>query len=187
MAIVRAASSSSNRCDNGEPQETGKQVRVIQEELLVGTAVNSWKLVVSRLDQTVASFDDQDLQLHIASGRNRVFYLVGHLTAVHDRMFPMLGLGERMHPELDQVFLDKPDHGGADAISPADLRKAFSEVNTKLSLAFEAVQAKDWLQKHNAVSDEDFAKEPLRNRLAVLMNRTNHASFHLGQMILAKR
>jgi hypothetical protein len=24
--------------------------------------------------------------------RNRVFYLLGHLTAMHDRMFPLLGL-----------------------------------------------------------------------------------------------
>jgi hypothetical protein len=44
----------------------------------------------------------------------------------------------------------------------------------------------DWLKKHTAVSDEDFVKDPTRNRLAILMNRTNHASYHLGQAALAR-
>jgi hypothetical protein len=37
-----------------------------------------------------------------------------------------------------------------------------------------------------AVSDEDFAKDPTRNRLAIVMNRTSHASYHSGQAILAQ-
>ena len=39
-----------------------------------------------------------------SQGRSREeprFYLLGHLTAMHDRMFPLLGLGDRFHPELD--------------------------------------------------------------------------------------
>jgi len=35
-----------------------------------------------------------------------------------------------------------------------------------------------------AVSDEDFSKEPHRNKLNVIINRTNHMSYHLGQLIL---
>jgi len=42
-----------------------------------------------------------------------------------------------------------------------------------------------WLS-HTAVSDEDFSKNPTRNRLAVFLNRTNHASFHIGQIALTK-
>jgi hypothetical protein len=59
-------------------------------------------------------------------------------------------------------------------------------VNSKLTSAFEEFTPLDWLKKHNAVSDEDFAKDPTRNRLAVLMSRTNHASYHSGQAMLAK-
>ena len=44
----------------------------------------------------------------------------------------------------------------------------------------------DWLKKPTAVSDEDFSKNPTRNRLAVFLNRTNHASFHTGQIALTK-
>ena len=158
-----------------------------QEDLLVGTALNSWKLVISQLDKTIAPFSDADLQLQIAPGKNRIFYLLGHLVAVHDRLFPMLSLGERLHAEYDDVFLTNPDRGGPDAMSAASVRQALSEVNGKLTAAFEKLLPQEWLQKHTAVSDEDFLKEPLRNRLAVLLSRTNHASFHLGQIVLVKR
>jgi len=43
----------------------------------------------------------------------------------------------------------------------------------------------DWRQRHTAVSEEDFAKDPSRNRFAVLLSRTNHLSYHLGQALLA--
>jgi len=42
----------------------------------------------------------------------------------------------------------------------------------------------DWLGRHTAVSAEDFANEPLRNKLNVLMGRTIHESYHLGQLNL---
>jgi hypothetical protein len=159
-----------------------------QEERLARTAVDSWKLVISRLDQaiTATSNSDKDLQREVAPGKNRLFYLVGHLTAVHDRLFPMLGLGERLHPELDEPFLTQPDRSQPDSISAADLKQAWAEVNGKLTAAFEKLTAAEWLQKHAAVSEEDFAKEPSRNRLAVLLSRTNHASFHAGQVGLVK-
>jgi hypothetical protein len=49
---------------------------------------------------------------------------------------------------------------------------------------FASLSAADWLKKHGAVSAEDFVKEPLRNRLAILLGRTNHLAYHLGQLAL---
>jgi hypothetical protein len=37
------------------------------------------------------------------------------------------------------------------------------------------------------VSDADFGVNPLRNRLAVLLSRTEHIAYHLGQVALAPR
>lgn len=156
------------------------------EELLTNTALNSWKLVVGRVDQAIAPLTDEQLQRQIAPGKNRLLYLVGHLTVTHDRMFPLLGLGERLHPELDQAYVANPDRALPDPVSASDLKRAWSEVNSKLTAAFEALTPKEWLQKHGAVSDEDFAKDPTRNRLAVLLSRTSHAAYHGGQAILAK-
>ena len=156
------------------------------EEILSRTALNSWKLAIDRFSQAVTPLSDEQLERQVAAGRNRVRYLLGHLTAIHDRMFPLLGLGERLHPELDEAYIKSPDRALPDPVSVGDLKQAWGEVNHKLTAAFEAFTPKEWLEKHTAVSDEDFAKDPTRNRLALVMNRTNHASFHMGQAILAK-
>lgn len=153
-------------------------------DLFARTAVNSWKLNLGRVDQLFAAVSDDGLQQEIAPGKNRLFYLLGHLTAVHDRMLPLLGFGARRHPELDEAFLTNPDRTAPDAISAAALRQAWTEVNTALTTAIEALPAEGWLEKHEAVSAEDFAKEPLRNRLAVLLSRTAHVQFHTGQIRL---
>lgn len=94
------------------------------EEIYASVAVNSWKQIIERLDKMFASASDEDLKQQVAPGRNRIFYLLGHLTAVHDRMFTLLGVGERLHPELDKPFLESPDGEAADKFSAADLRKA---------------------------------------------------------------
>jgi hypothetical protein len=105
---------------------------------------------------------------------------------VHDRLLSLLDLGERLHPELDEAFITNPDRALADPVSAAELRKAWAEINTRLTAAFEKLTPAEWLVKHTAVSDEDFAKDPTRNRMAVVMSRTNHVSFHTGQVVLTK-
>jgi hypothetical protein len=146
--------------------------------------VKSWTGAIASLDKQFASFSDEELQQEVAPGKNRVFYLLGHLTAVHDRMLPLLRLGDRLHPELDKAFLTDPDRTAPDQISAADLRKAWADVNAKLNAAVIALPAEEWLTRHDAVSEEDFAKEPHRNRLSVLQSRTTHAGFHSGQVAL---
>ena len=156
------------------------------DEPLIATVVSSWKQIVNRLDERLTSLGDEQLQKQVAPNKNRLFYLFGHLTAVHDRMLPLLGIGERLHPELDEAYISNPDRSISDPFSAADLKHAWSEVNAAITSAVEKFSADDWLKKHTAVSDEDFSKDPTRNRLAVFLSRTNHASFHTGQMALAK-
>ncbi len=61
------------------------------EALYTNTALRAWKLVIAQLDKMFSSMSDEELLREVAPGRNRVFYLMGHLTAVNDRMLPMLG------------------------------------------------------------------------------------------------
>jgi hypothetical protein len=156
------------------------------EELLSNAALKSWNQVLGRFDKDLTALTDEQLQKRVAPGKNRLFYLYGHLTAVHDRLLPMLGIGERLHPELDEAFITNPDGVLTDSVSTADLRRAWSEINAQLTAAFERFTPQDWLRKHSAVSDQDFAADPTRNRLAVVLSRTNHLSFHTGQIVLAK-
>ena len=156
------------------------------EEIMSTTAVNTWKLIIDRFSKGIAPLTDEQLQQQVAPGRNRLLYLVGHLTAVDDRMFSLLDLGERLHPELDDVYITNPDKTHPDPLSTTDLKQAWNEVNARLTEAFEKLTPQEWLQKHTAVSDEDFAKDPTRNRLAILLSRTGHAAFHSGQAILVR-
>ena len=156
------------------------------EEVFVAVALNSWKAAIARVDHMFSEITDEGLQREIAPDRNRIYYLLGHLTAIHDRLFSMLDVGERLHPELDEEFIENPDRTFPVETPVADLRKAWSEVNASLTSAIEPLSVEEWLNRHGAVSVEDFDKDPLRNRLAVLMSRTNHASFHAGQIRLTK-
>ena len=148
-------------------------------------AVNSWRLALEKANKTLSNLPDDQLLKEVAPGRNRVIYLWGHLTAIHDAMFPILDLGERLHPELDAIFVSSPDKTGAQLPPVGELRKYWDEVNGKLLSQFATLSENEWLRRHNAVSEEDYAKDPTRNRLAVLLSRTNHMSYHLGQITLA--
>lgn len=155
------------------------------EELFVATSVKNWSIVIDRLEKAVSAFSDNDLQLEVSPGRNRVYYLVGHLAALHDRMFPLLGLGERLQAELDGPFVNLPDRASVDISPAADLRRFMFEIHARIREGLGAMSPEDFLRRHADVSEADFQKDPTRNRLAVLQNRTAHAAFHTGQIRLA--
>jgi hypothetical protein len=154
-------------------------------ELPVKVAINSWRLVVERADKIFSRLTEDQLLGEVAPGKNRVIYLWGHLIAIHDAMFSILGLGPRLHPDLDAIFIDNSDKAVAEIPSTGQLKQYWDEVNGKLLSQFQSLSTDEWLLRHRTMSDEDYAKDPTRNRLAVLLSRTNHLSHHLGQVALA--
>src|SRR3989475_12567915 len=150
----------------------------------VALALKVWKTQIDRADKLFESLSSEEVLREIAPGRNRVVYLWGHLTAVHDAMLPLLGLGERLHPEFDVVFVSNPDKSQAAIPSHEQVRQAWNAVNGELSNCFEKMSWSDWLRRHSAVSAEEFAKDASRNRFAILLSRTNHLSYHFGQAVL---
>jgi hypothetical protein len=157
---------------------------IMSEQALVAAAVNSWKLNIERANKLFSPLTEEQLLKEVAPGKNRLIYLWGHLTAVHDRMLPLLVLGPRIHPEFDALFLTNPDKAAPTLPAAQEIKKAWDDVNDRLLAVFESLSAAAWLEKHDSVSAEDFAKDPLRNRFSILLNRTTHISFHLGQTAL---
>ena len=154
------------------------------EELFLSVALTAWKTNIERADKMFSNLSTEQLEKEVAPGKNRLIYLWGHLTAVHDAMLPLLGFGPRLHPELDDLFISKPDKT-APSLPPAEeLKRYWDEVNGRLLEGFAKLRTIEWLQKHAAVSEEDYAKNPQRNRFAILLSRTNHLSYHLGQAAL---
>lgn len=158
----------------------------MNEQAFVTAALNAWNSNLKAIDTFLGGLSDDALNAEIAPGKNRLVYLMGHFAAVHDRMIPLLGIGNRLHPELDAMFLSAKDRE-VDTPPAAEIRKMWSEINGALTSAMMALSASDWLTKHTAVSDEDFVKEPHRNRYSVLLSRTNHLWYHYGQMVLAPK
>jgi hypothetical protein len=155
-------------------------------QLAVKIVLDAWFSNVKRTDEVFNKLTDEELMNEIAPGKNRVIYLLGHLTAVHDRMLPLLNLDERAYPQLDDIFLTSPDKSVTEIPSAINLRAFWKGTNEKLEEHFKKLQADEWIQKHNSVSSDDFVKEPHRNRLNVVLGRTNHLSYHLGQLALLK-
>lgn len=153
----------------------------------VALGVKVWKAQIDRADKLFGALSSEEVLREIAPGRNRLLYLWGHLTAVHDAMLPLLGLGERLHPEFHVAFVSNPDKWRDGTPSHETVRRAWNDVNAELSKGFEKMSWSDWVQRHSAVSEEDFAKDASRNRFAILLSRTNHLSYHLGQAVLGRK
>ena len=157
------------------------------QQVFIKMALDPWNSQIGKADKLFSSLSDEELQQETAPGRNSGIYLLGHLTAVHDALLPLMGLGEKLYPQLEDTFIKNPDKSGIEKPPAKDLRNYWSEVNNKLAQHFARLTADEWFQKHTSVSDEDFAKEPHRNRLNVLLTRTNHPVYHLGQLVFLKK
>lgn len=154
------------------------------EELMIQSALGAWKTTIAKLNAMFDGLSEAEFYQEIAPGRNRVIYLLGHLTAVHDLTLGVLGFGQRDHPELDDSFIKHPDRSLELHISVADLRSFWATVNRRLGDGMPSLSPEQWVGRHQNVSDLDFAKDPTRNCLSVVLNRTSHANYHLGQLML---
>jgi hypothetical protein len=155
-------------------------------EQMVHAALQSWSQVVARLDGRLLGLTDEQLERPVAPERNRLIYLLGHLAVAHDKMRVLLRVGDRIHPELDEAFFDNPDRAVEHQFRSSDIKNAWTEVNRDLTSAMSKLSSDEWLERHAAVAEADFLKDTSRNRLAILLSRTNHASLHLGQIVLVK-
>jgi DinB family protein len=159
---------------------------VTSETSFIDSALRGWKFNVERAEQLFGGLSPGQLEQEVAPGKNRLIYLWGHLAAVNDRLLPLLGIGERLHPEFDGMFISHPDKTVPLTVSGPSLKAAWQEINERLWEGFSKFSASDWAQRHTEVSEQDFQREPHRNRFGVLLGRTAHLAYHLGQATLAR-
>ena len=156
-----------------------------QSQILIEMVIKSWNQQISRAEKYFDAKSDEALEQQIAPNKNRLIYLLGHLVASNDSMITLFGIGERLYPQYEEIFSRNPDK--AFPTPPvAELRKAWKDVHEALSRSFNSMTVDQWLSKHTAMTDEDLAKEPTRNKLSVMISRTNHVAYHLGQIILVR-
>lgn len=148
--------------------------------------LDAWNTHVQRAEKLFNNLNDVEMLKEVAPGRNRGVYLFGHLIAVHDGIPALLGVGKQNYPELNAVFINEADKSSLPVPSIGDLRTSWKKVHSDLSEGFNKLSSDEWFSAHTAVSEVDFVKEPHRNKLNIIINRTNHLSYHLGQLALIK-
>ena len=152
-------------------------------QLIIKQIIDTWTGRNKAFTDFFNKYNDAEYLNEVAPGRNRAIYLLGHLIATNDGMLPLFGLGERLFPELE-IFSGNPDKSFQINASIEELKTKWASLNTVLTNHFAKMSSTDWMSKHTTVSTEDFAKEPHRNKLNVFLGRTNHQSYHLGQLNL---
>jgi len=153
---------------------------------MVKMVLDRWDACIKNADTLINSLADATLEKEIAPGKNRGIYLLGHLVAVHDDMLILLDMGEKLYPELHEPFLKSPDKSTNQIPSASELRNFWAKQCEVLKQKFEHLKPEEWLEKHTAVSSEDFIKEPHRNKLNIIITRTSHLQYHIGQLRLLK-
>jgi uncharacterized damage-inducible protein DinB len=144
--------------------------------------VSAWQTQNKRVNELFAKLSEEQFAKETAPGRNSGTYLVGHLAAVNDAMLSILGFGEKLYPELENIFIKNPEKSGLEKPSISELKKYWNQINAKLDQHIENMQPNEWFERHTSVSAEDFAKEPHRNKLNILISRATHQAYHLGQL-----
>ena len=155
-------------------------------DTFVKMILDRWNGALKNWDEVISSLSDEALQKEVAPGKNRGIYLLGHMVAVHDDMLRLLDLGEKQYPQLFEPFIKSPDKASADIPNAATLRGFWNDQCAALKTKFDNLQPADWFEKHTAVSVEEFAKEPHRNKLNIILTRTTHLTYHTGQLVLLK-
>jgi hypothetical protein len=155
--------------------------------LFVKMTISAWDSQVKQMDKLIESFTDEQWMREIAPGKNRGIYILGHLAAVNDYMLSLFEFSDRLHPEWESLFIRTPDKSGHEFPPLNELKQYWRQVNEALSTHFSKMEPAAWFLKHTSVSEEIFLREPHRNKLNVLINRTNHQSYHLGQLNLLQQ
>lgn len=157
-----------------------------QTEIAVKMVLDRWNASIKNVDTLLGLLNDEKLLKEIAPGKNKGIYILGHLIAVHDDMIILLNMGEKVYPELNEPFIKLADKATDKIPALAELRAYWTNQCNIMNEQFSAMKPTDWFEKHTAVTAEDFEKEPIRNKLNIIITRTSHLQYHLGQLQLLK-
>ena len=155
-----------------------------REERLVAAATRGWLTAITNAGVWFEARTPEQMDQPIIPGKNRAFYIYGHLIALHDSMAHLIGLGHRTYEFLDPVFLTVPDRAAVRYPTLPELKAYWNELHQRISDGISTFTAEVWSLPHLGISEADFQHSPWRNRFSVLLSRTNHLSMHMAQLRL---
>ena len=143
-----------------------------------------WDVYNRRLFKTLEILPEENFHKPIVPGGNSASWLLGHLADTDDALLELFAIRTRMFPELAKIYHHERGTNQAGHLSKVDLMAKWNAITTELDKAFKSMSEQDWHSRHQAVTEEDFKKEPHRNKLNVMLSRVGHKASHLGQIAM---
>jgi hypothetical protein len=146
-----------------------------------------WNMYNTRMQKVFDTITDENFYKPITVNGNSPSWLLGHLVDTDDGLLELFGIGTRLHPELKTIYHHERGTNQSGHLSKEDLMIKWKSISAELDKAFKSWNESDWMSRHTAVSEEDFKKEPHRNKLNVMLSRVGHKASHLGQIAMQSK
>ncbi|HLZ15977.1 MAG TPA: DinB family protein [Cyclobacteriaceae bacterium] len=143
-----------------------------------------WKTYNTRTQKMLDAMSTQNFNTPIVPSGNSPSWLFGHLADTDDKLLELFGIRSRLFPELEEIYHHDRGTNQTGHLSKEELTTKWKSISAELDRTFNAWTEKDWMSRHTAVSEEDFIKEPHRNKLNVMLGRVEHKASHLGQIAM---
>jgi uncharacterized damage-inducible protein DinB len=146
-----------------------------------------WETYNRRAQKIIETLTDQNFNKPIVNGGNSPSWILGHLADTDDKLLELFGIGKRLYPELDKIYHHEKGNNQTGHLTKDELAKRWTAISAELDKAFKSWTEQEWMSRHTAVSEEDFKKEPHRNKLNVMLSRVSHKASHLGQIAMQEK
>ena len=143
-----------------------------------------WDTYNHRMQKMLNSLSPDNYNLPIVPGGNSPSWLMGHLADTDDALLELFGIRKRMFPSLAKIYHHERGTNQSGHLTKEELNTQWKAIIAELDGAFKNMSEADCHGRHTAVSEEDFKKEPQRNKLNVMLSRVAHKASHLGQIAM---
>lgn len=145
-----------------------------------------WDTYNNRMQKVLDSISNENFTRPVLPGANSPSWILGHLADTDDKLLELFGIRKRLYPELEKIYHHEKGTNQSGHLTKDELITKWKAILAELNGAFKAMSESDWHGRHTAVSEEDFKKEPHRNKLNVMLSRVSHKASHLGQVAMQK-
>ena len=143
-----------------------------------------WEANNRSMQKVLDTISDENFDKPVVPGGNSPSWLLGHLADTDDALLELFSIRDRMFPELAKIYNHERGVNQRGHLSKQQLASKWKAILAVLDATFKSMSESDWHGRHTAVSEEDFKKQPHRNKLNVMLSRVTHKASHLGQIAL---
>jgi hypothetical protein len=136
------------------------------------------------MQKVIDTITDENFNQPMVPDGNSPSWLLGHLADTDDKLLELFGIGKRIYPELSTIYHHERNTNQRGHLPKDELSAKWKKIVTELDNAFKNMTEADWLARHLSVTEEEFKKEPHRNKLNVFLSRISHKASHLGQIAM---